>query len=240
MAKQLEALNLPYERISAVDGKNMHGEKLFDFALRSRVEEWSKLLTSNMVACSLSHYHIYRKIQDDKVDYALILEDDIDMDNNLGMVLQNIEKVLNKTDVFLIYFHGSQKSFSVHGKKDIINGYAIYKAITVWGAYSSGGYIISKELAAKLANHVFPVHTTPDSWGTFHRDGIIGDLWAVLPLLTSSANFGSDIGYHKLNKIIRKTEKLPVPLVGYIFKRIRRILGKGKSAFKIVNDLPVR
>lgn len=236
MTKQLNYLNLPFERVSAVDGRQLSEELVSKLAVRSRIEEWPELLTPNMIACSLSHYNIYMKIQQDNVDYALILEDDVKIEADLPLILANIKKLLNKEDVFLVYFHGEEKKFSSLDKVPIIGDYAIYKAISVWGAYSTGGYIISKEVAQKLSNYVFPIHTTPDSWGMFYRDGVIKGLWAVLPLVASSANFGSDIGYHKLNKMIRSVEKLPFRIISNSMRYLRRKLNRGASKYKIISQ----
>jgi glycosyl transferase family 25 len=234
MAKQLNALRIPFERIPAVDGRTLTPEKLAEVAVRSRMEEWPALLTPNAIGCALSHYSIYQKMQGNNEEYALILEDDIKIDPDLKQVLMNIENVLNKKDVFLMYFHGDEKSFSSCGSKNIVDQYKLYKALSVWGAYSAGGYIISKEVAKKLARHVFPVHTTADSWGTYHREGVIGDLWAVLPLVAHAANFGSDIGYHKYNGLIRSIEKLPVPFIRSTLRRVRFLFSQSQPKFKIV------
>lgn len=239
MENQLNKLNLPFERISAVDGRSLNMNRVDEFAIRSKVEEWKDLLTPNMIACSLSHYHIYKKMVEENIEMALILEDDIELGKELPAVLNNIENNgLNKTDVFLLYFHGGMKSFSDKRKIPVSPKHSFYAAKSIWGAYSTGGYIIRKEVAEKLASHVFPVKTTPDSWGTFHRDGVIGGLWTLLPLVAKSANFGSDIGYHKLNKIIRLFEKIPFLPFHLIFTKFRRMLNKGESPYKIVPEAP--
>jgi glycosyl transferase family 25 len=238
MERQLKALNLPFERIAAVDGRNLAEEDLLRLAVKSRRDEWPDLLTPNMIACSLSHYHVYKKMVEDDIPYALVLEDDVFIGKELSLLLKHIPAILKPEDIYLVYFHGDEKKFSSEGKQTITGPYAAYKAVKVWGAYSTGGYILRKEAAAKLHDFVFPVHTTPDSWGVFYREGIIKGLWAILPLVTRSANFGSDIGYHKLNKLIRKIEQLRWTGVHSLMRIARRKLGKGGSPYKIVDEAP--
>lgn len=239
MSAQFNRLNLPFERVAAVDGRTLDMEKLDAFADRARVEEWKELLTPNAIGASLSHYQIYKKMVDENIEMALILEDDIELGNNLPTVLQEIEAHgLNNQDVFLVYIHGQKKFFSSQGKMEIAAGYSFYRPLSVWGTYSAGGYILKKDVARRLAQHVFPVSTTADSWGTFHRDGVIGGLWTLFPLITKSANFGSDIGYSKLNKIIRFLEKVPFLPFNLIFTKFRRMLKKGDSPYEIVPEAP--
>lgn len=239
MKNQLDRLNLPFERMPAVDGRDLDMTRLEEFAVPEKVEEWKELLTPNMMACSLSHYHVYKKMVEEDIEMALILEDDIELGDELPAVLKGIEENgLNDQDVFLVYFHGGKKLFSMKGLIPITPKHSFYAAKTVWGPYSTGGYIIKKAVAEKLAAHVFPVKTTPDSWGTFHRDGVIGGLWTLLPLTTKSANFGSDIGYHRFNKVIRVFESIPFLPFHLIFSKLRRMLNKGESPYELVSEAP--
>ncbi|WP_255478559.1 glycosyltransferase family 25 protein [Rufibacter sp. XAAS-G3-1] len=239
MKQQLDSLNLPFERISAVDGKNLDMGKLTEFADPSRVEEWKDLLTPNAIACSLSHHQIYKKMVEEDIEMALILEDDVVLDANFPFVLDQIEKNgLNNTDVFLVYFHGDKKLFSDNRVISINDKHKFYAAKSVWGAYAAGGYIIRKDVAKKLSEFVFPVKFTADSWGVFHRDGAINGLWALLPLLTSSANFGSDIGYTKISGLIRYIEKMPFSPFRKILNFIKKRLKKKSLAYEIVPEDP--
>lgn len=197
--KQLTRLNMPYERIPAVDGRTLADEaakaKVADM---DKVREWPDLLVPNAIGCSLSHYNIYRKVMEGPDEYVLILEDDIELGDKLPALLKKMEGKLDPGNVYLIYFHnadGDTKTFVEQDAVKLDSVHGLYKARTVWGAYTTGGYIISKQLAARLAEFVFPVRTTADSWGVFYREGVIDGLWALLPLETTSANFVSEIGY---------------------------------------------
>lgn len=201
MDAQLGRSGFVYERIPAVDGRNLDMTKLSHFSNSKRVEEWKNLLTPNAIACSLSHHKAYTSIIDDGVEIALVLEDDIVLLPEFSDVISASLTLMNKSDVVLVYFHGAKKIFLVGEKITICKSHGIYQAKTAWGAYAAGGYMLHREVALKLKNHVFPVHTTADSWGTFRRDGIIGKLRAILPPITTDAPFGSDIGYGKWSKL---------------------------------------
>jgi GR25 family glycosyltransferase involved in LPS biosynthesis len=62
--KQLQNLGLVFQRISAIDGKNIHG---------------NSFLTSNVLACWQSHLLAYETFLASDANYALILEDDFEI-----------------------------------------------------------------------------------------------------------------------------------------------------------------
>jgi GR25 family glycosyltransferase involved in LPS biosynthesis len=62
--KQLKNLGLFFQRISAIDGKNIHG---------------NSFLTSNVLACWQSHLLAYETFLGSGARYALILEDDFEI-----------------------------------------------------------------------------------------------------------------------------------------------------------------
>ncbi len=225
MEDQLRQLNLPYRRVDAVDGRQLDMSNVGTFAIPERVEEWKHLLTPNAIACSMSHRKAYAAALADGVDAALILEDDITLLPSFAAVLKQAIQKVGALDVCLLYFHGDEKTFVRTQSTDLIPGFCIYKAKTSWGAYAAGAYLIRQDVIARLHAHVFPVHTTADSWGTFRRDGVIDGLCAVLPLTTTDAPFTSDIGYGRfpsLKSVLTKSAfgRLLISLVRKHFKPV--------------------
>ncbi|WP_241189797.1 glycosyltransferase family 25 protein [Enterobacter ludwigii] len=85
MEAQLNALGLSAEFIEAVDGRLMS-------------EEERKGVTANVnyaflpgeIGCALSHQKIYKKMIDEKIGEALILEDDVVLNDDFKNVLEHI------------------------------------------------------------------------------------------------------------------------------------------------------
>ncbi|CAG8471658.1 7821_t:CDS:2 [Cetraspora pellucida] len=56
-------------------------------------------------ACYLSHYKIYKSIDEHKYESALILEDDVDIELNIAYIITNVHKVLpSDWDIFYLGF----------------------------------------------------------------------------------------------------------------------------------------
>lgn len=87
MIKQLDGLGLTYERISAVYGKDLTDEQksfvnYHDFLLRMK-----RPMQDGEIGCAMSHRLIWQKMLDDNIEYALILEDDVVIDEDVLSVI---------------------------------------------------------------------------------------------------------------------------------------------------------
>lgn len=91
-ARQLDAHDLSYERIDAVDGDDMHSSTIrdvYDFNKSS----YHKHMTEGEIACYLSHVKTWQRIVDEKLDYAVILEDDILLQEGIQQALNAIASI---------------------------------------------------------------------------------------------------------------------------------------------------
>ncbi len=114
-ARQFEAHNLPFERIDAVDGDCLSRsdvDALYDFNQSS----YHKHLTSGEIGCYLSHMHVWQKIVDDQLDYAVILEDDIILQQNIQQGLEAIEGIEQPWDLV--------KLAETHIKRTVVHQYS--------------------------------------------------------------------------------------------------------------------
>ncbi len=233
----LNEVGLPFERISAVDGRNLDMENMADFAVVDVIKK-ERWITPQVIGCSLSHYQAYKDFLASGSEWALILEDDIEFSGEVvDIVNKSIDKI-NKEDIFLFYFHGPEKSFSKNGKININDCYAFYPAVTLLGGYSTGAYLIHREVARRLHDYVFPVHISADSYHVFQKNGAIGGLWALLPPISRSSNFGSDISYSRIGSFLRRFEELQIVPVTFFLRWIRRMMKTTATKYKIVNEAP--
>ena len=88
VSTQLHELHLPFTRISAVLGKNLteSEQQLFD---KDRfIIEYKKPVTLGEIGCAMSHRLIWQKMLDENLEYALILEDDIEISAELTDFLE--------------------------------------------------------------------------------------------------------------------------------------------------------
>lgn len=84
---------LDVEYINAVDGRSMNAEERAVAFDEKKFEKryFSKVLPGE-IGCTLSHQKCYRKIVDESLPYALILEDDISLFADIKVPLDVIER----------------------------------------------------------------------------------------------------------------------------------------------------
>lgn len=89
VASQLNNLQLDFERISAIDGEKINIETLNDIKINNNRHyiERSRLLSMGEIGCALSHRLIWKRMLEQNLDYALILEDDVTIDAKLLDIL---------------------------------------------------------------------------------------------------------------------------------------------------------
>ena len=159
ISSQLEKLGIPFERFPAVDGNGIINQELYFNKKRFKLECLHDVVPGE-VGCSLSHIKIWRRIVDSKIPFALVLEDDVDLDKELPCFLSSQE--FKKADFLKLDFDpdkytGSQpKTIQAIGKEVIECDLA---------PYSAAGYIISKKAASiflsSTKNMYYPIDLLP-------------------------------------------------------------------------------
>ncbi len=91
MQKQLEFLEISFDRFSAIHGKEYGFGDEYDEA--KAVIKNGKSLSLGELGCALSHRQIYEKIINENIDYALVFEDDIEIQDILPINFKEIIKI---------------------------------------------------------------------------------------------------------------------------------------------------
>ena len=121
--EQLDALELPFKRINAIDGQTLDLDN-------SRLEKKNFKLTQlrectlGELGCAESHRKAWTKILKDKKPYSLILEDDVLLPENLPQVLSLIE-ASKSLDIINLSSTGTYPITS--GKIDFLNSIKLKK-----------------------------------------------------------------------------------------------------------------
>ena len=105
--KKMNAYGLNYDLFNAIDGNNISNEMMN--IIHSKGNNFRELYGRDMergeAGAALSHLELYKKIVAQRIDCAIILEDDIEFDKRLRHVVENKEKVtalLRKFDLVLL------------------------------------------------------------------------------------------------------------------------------------------
>lgn len=160
-------LNQKAMRLSGVDGRKLNINKISsDLVTNSGKYDavhGTKVyvpLTMGGIGCALSHRKAYEMIINNKMDRALILEDDVYFDKKFGEKLKTLMGNLPTTD-FDILFIGYHSAKNVVRVKN--NNYFVIPQ-KVYGLF---GYIVTQRGAQKLMN-VFPITWQIDTEISFH------------------------------------------------------------------------
>ncbi|PWW37662.1 glycosyl transferase family 25 [Idiomarina loihiensis] len=90
---QLDALNIPFERVSAADGSKLTESERACFDKSTAQQRYHYDLTWGEVGCYLSHIRCWQKIVDEKLDYAVILEDDLHLNEDFVKIHGVLEQL---------------------------------------------------------------------------------------------------------------------------------------------------
>lgn len=169
---QLDVLNLDYEFIKAVYGKDLTPEEI---GRLSPDFEKTRLSLSEL-GCSLSHLYIYNKIIENSDNVALILEDDIKVNEDIIEIIEYISKHNDpkKAEVIIL---GTVNEYIDSFKKRINEKYSIAMAIDSSGTYS---YCVNNLAAKSLIHFLQPVWLAADEWKLIREKNVVS-LKAITP-----------------------------------------------------------
>lgn len=150
---QLQKEDVRYEFIRAIDGQNDDLDKYEFKVIPDWVEPFtSKVMKRGEIGCALTHYQLWEKIVNEKLDYMLILEDDVILCDNFNKRVAELLKELSNFDMLYL----GRRPLN---KNEIKVSENITKAKYSYGMHA---YILSYAGAQKLLksnylNNLFPV-----------------------------------------------------------------------------------
>ena len=167
ISKRLLGLGLEFEFFDATYGKTLSQEILgsvdYDFYPKHYLSP--KSLTLGEIGCAISHIRAYEHIVENKIESAIILEDDAIVSHFFKEIDQDALNKVKKNHDLIFLDHGKAKSYFL--KKKLYEGYRLvhYKSpsknskrfITCTAAY-----LITQLGASKLLNYAYPVRMPSD------------------------------------------------------------------------------
>lgn len=173
MERQLENANLNYQFIEAVKGADLTDEQI-----KSKVQDYPDcLLTKGEIGCALSHINIYQKMVNDSIEYALVLEDDAVVPENLEKTINELiqQDIKQNRNVYLL----SEVISYIENKKLHSNIYSAYHAC------GTHGYLINLKAAKKLLSVLNPIRYEADMWWIFRFRKYV-NVYCLIPHLINT------------------------------------------------------
>jgi GR25 family glycosyltransferase involved in LPS biosynthesis len=207
-------LNDITERVPAVDGSKLNLNNISNTIISKKgIDNANNLtmrtgvpMTPGAIGCALSHRNVWSKIVDNKINAALIMEDDIKINNNFMNDIEKYSKDLPPSyDIIFIGYHPA--SIKYVEKSNFLRN-VFLKSKKVYGLF---GYVVTLEGAKKLLK-LFPIEDQIDTeiYRGFTTHNI--DAYVIRPdlrLITSDPSevakeFGTDIQVRQTNKQINE------------------------------------
>ena len=199
----MEELLEPYiyldiEFIEAVNGKELTQEQIeigFDEGLAYR--RYGRELNRGEIGCTLSHYKCYKKLLNSEDKYALIIEDDITILNDLSVITE-MEPLLNTNEPLVLFLSGD------YWYKNEIKGISNREILSVYDAVGTYAYFINKAGAKLILEKNIKASCAADNWSLYRSQGL--KMKAIYPYLIDAniESFDSTIkqsyfGEHRMN-----------------------------------------
>ena len=167
----------------AVDGRIMSDDALARHVDRPRADREYGPLSRAEIGTSLSHLGIYRKMVDEQIPCAVILEDDVELPEDFSTLLDanrpgGLASVFNPEEPIMVQMTHVRRGYR-WGRR-AIGSRAIIKPHG--GVWLTSGYFITLAAARNLLKHAYPVFMVADHWRYFERQG-----WLKIAALTPNA-----------------------------------------------------
>lgn len=210
---QLKRLGVAYERISAINGKNLSQQERS--ASVNHFRWWCAVgrpCRPGEIGCALSHYSIYRRISHD-LSPVCILEDDVILDLNFNRIVEYVETHCDcsRPQVILL---------SDHTGAPLLNDFKCGVKRCHEDKYTEG-YIITPKAASALLKANLPMECPCDWWGRWASRGII-ELYHAFPTVCRQDQGQYESG--TCGKDDFDVSRLSLPM--YLFHKAKRLVGK--------------
>jgi len=209
ITRELQKTSVNYQIVTAVDGRELD---MADAALIDPSFAAGGLFPQGSAGCSLSHLNIYRKIVEDGLDVALILEDDVVLPADLDKLAEEAGQYLTGAEVAMLSVDCPDPlQLSRAAAVRLSGGRHLALPVDLSQPRSTGAYLITREACERMIKLVLPIRANADAWPFFYREGALDRLRCVTPLpVLKNADLTSTIGSYSLGNGLRSRLAGPV------------------------------
>lgn len=194
MRERLDRFDLSFRRIAAVDGKQVSfTEREINASEYERCH--GKYVTPTEVACYISHYHALQAFLEGDKEYALILEDDMEFNDDFPLVLEALLQCPEEWD--MVKLNGLNNWAGPVIKKRLFKDYRL--VLNLLHQAKAGAYLVNRRAATNYIKGLLPMIVPYDhEFLKFWKYDI--RLYTVLPFPTWESGVTSTINYAMVNK----------------------------------------
>ena len=184
MEEQLKNLGLDFEIFEAVRGDSLSEEEIMSYYDKEFYASRPGYFTAGMAGCTISHFLLYKKIVEEKIETCLILEDDMQVGKDLPVLIDRLAEEIKRDEVIMLFY---QSYLPIKLSKSptiaLNHKFNLYQVTETIGLRSTGGYIIHYEAAKSMLEKLVPFRAFPDDWKSFFDRKILNGVRVVYPFL---------------------------------------------------------
>lgn len=183
--EQFQNIGLDFDFVDAINGASLSIQTI-NAKNEVASARYRRVISAGEIGCALSHQKIYQLICDNNINYALILEDDVSITNDLIDVVNYFKfKARGRGDRNL-YLLGGQDGLasqdmivaSLRGKIEISDRVSFSKLnASSRYVYRTCCYIISKDLAKAFIDSSRDSFFIADDWHHLYSQGLFDKLY---------------------------------------------------------------
>ena len=162
--------------LDAVDGRLIPEAELAQHFDAERAELEYGPMVRGEIGTSLSHVKIYRQMVEQNIQYAVVLEDDVELAPDFCEVLSQLPKAVSCAEPLMVQLTHVERAYTnsarAVGERRLMRPHA--------GVWLTSGYFITLAAAQNLLNAIYPVWTVADHWRNFEAKGL-RTLYALTP-----------------------------------------------------------
>jgi len=202
ISKQLNKSSVDFKFIDAIDARNT--PNIEEHALKNVTINLNNLeipLPRGHIACVLSHIKAYEEIIKQDHEFALIIEDDVYIAKSIKSILNSVQPYLEEDKVIFLYtrFFNSIKFVTI---ANLVDSYSLCESDSEKSLLrGTQAYIISKKLAHKLTQNLYPVKGVIDDWELYKDRGYISNFRIIFPFPVLHGEFLSDLREEKFGDL---------------------------------------
>ena len=186
MIRELNKTGMDYEFVEGVEGRDLdlRDTSLFDPTWQGRSPFWP-----GVAGCALSHLKVYKKVLEDGVERALVLEDDVILPADVGALVEAVATRMTGAEaVMLQYFscnsaaRGEPCRMNRRGSVRLSSSRVLALPVDVSDLGGAGAYLVTRDSCQRMARAVLPVRVAADDWAFFYNNGALEKVSCVVPM----------------------------------------------------------
>lgn len=138
-------------------------------------------LSPGQIGCAMSHLGIYRRMIEQDLDCALVVEDDVVLPADIHKILHAIGPLLRRGEVIQLNNWKDGDCLLSRVAMSQVAGLNLYQPLDATALGSACAYVIDRQAAESILKINFPLCVTADNWEYFYQKDCLSTARVAFP-----------------------------------------------------------